>query len=889
MNPYSDRPPSVARFILRLTLHEVDEDAVLGDLEETFHEVSARSGLRRARRWYWGQTLTSAPRFVISSTRWSLVMLLNYARTALRQIRKHKGHAAINVLGLAVGLASCLLILRYVTDELSFDRFHAKSDRLYRVDWDFNWNGSEGVGPGTPPPLAARLTADFPEVETATRIYPVSPMVVRYRDRFFVEDEIRAVDPNFFEVFSFRLVSGDTATALADPGSVILTRRTAARYFGDEDPMGKSITIGEDGDFLGRHYSAAFTVTGVAADPPANSHIRFDMLTSMASHPQVAFFDWSWIWMQVTTYAVVSPAASIPDLEARLVDVVAKYAPDAFRRVGFSYRELMESGGRWNFVFQPLSDVYLGSADIGNRLGPVGNRTYLTIFSIVAVFILLIACVNFMNLSTARSATRAKEIGVRKVLGSIRRNLMGQFMTEAMVYAALAMLLSVGLSALLLEPFARFTGKDFAFSLLQPVWLPAAMVGLTLVVGFLAGSYPSLYLSAFRPIEVLKSKLAGSREGPGLRHGLVVFQFAISIALIACTLIVRKQTRFFREADLGFDKQSVLVISNLNHRLGGRAAVFKEEAEREAGVLSAAVSTGVPPYYGFQDYYKMEGHGDEQFDLVSYMVDNDFTRTLGIEIVKGRGFEDGFETNASGLILNETAAAQIGWDDPIGKTITYPSRGTYTVIGVMRDFNFLSMLQPITPFALFHASSHSYDIPDSYVVVRVRPGHLDDTIADLKKKWTSLAPGVPFEYSFLDENFDAQYRSEQRLGSLFGIFAGVAVLIACLGLLGLASFAVQQRTKEIGVRKTFGATTTKVVILLSRDFSKWVLLANLIAWPVAWYFMRDWLDGFAYRVDLGYELFLAAGLAALVMALVTVGYHAWRAAAANPVDAVRYE
>lgn len=889
MNDFHDRPTAPARFILRLTLHQVDEDAVLGDLEETFHEVRTRYGISSARRWYWSQVLRSAPRFAFSSTHWSIIMLWSYLRTAFRQLRRHKGHAAINVLGLAIGLASCLLILRYVTDERSYDNFHEKGDRIYRLNWDFNWNDSEGIGSGTPPPLAARLISDVPGIEAATRIFPVSPMVVRYRDRFFVEDEIRAVDPNFFDVFSFKLLSGDPSTVLANPGSVVLTRKTAARYFGNEPAIGKTISIGEDGAFLDKPYSATFTVTGIAADPPHNSHIEFDMLTSMSSHPQVAFFDWSWIWMQMVTYAVVSPDASIPDLDARMVDMVAKYAPDAFKRVGFSYDELIASGGRWNFVFQPLSDIYLGSTDIGNSLGPIGNRRYLTVFSIIAGFILLIACINFMNLSTARSVTRAKEIGVRKVLGSARSGLMGQFMTEAMVYAALAMLVAVGLTTLLLGPFGDFTGKEFETSLLQPHWLPVVLVSLTILVGFLAGSYPSIYLSAFRPIEVLKTKLAPGRDGLSLRNGLVVFQFAISIALIACTLVVQKQIRFFGRADLGFDKEGVLVISNNDQRLGNQADVFKQRAMSETGVVSASLSTGVPPYWGFQDYFNSEGNGEERFSLISYMVDSDFPETLGMQIVRGRGFSDDLPSNSTSVILNETAVKQLGWDEPIGKTIEYYGHATYTVIGVMRDFNFVSMRQPITPFALFHETAHLYDIPDSYIVVRFRPDNLEETIASLKSDWTTLAPGVPFEYSFLDENFDAQYRAEQSLGSLFLIFAGVAIFIACLGLLGLAAFTVQRRTKEIGIRKTFGASTAKVIILLSRDFSKWVLLANVIAWPVAWYFMRDWLDGFAYRIDLGYGVFFAAGLTALLIALGTVGYHSLRAAMANPIDALRYE
>lgn len=867
----------------------VDEDAVIGDLEETFREIAEHSGIRAARRWYWDQVVRSAPRFILTSIRWSFIMLFNYVRLTLRHLQRHKGHAAVNVMGLAIGLASCLLILRYVADESGYDRFHERSETLHRLNWDFNWNETEGIGSGTPPPLATRLVADFPEIEAATRIYPVSPQIVRSGDRMFVENRIRAVDPNFLDVFSFRMVDGDAATAFSAPNSAVLTVSTARKYFGDEPAMGKPITIGDAGEFLGRPYDEHFTVTGVIADPPRSSHLEFDLLTSMASHPQVAYFDWSWIWMQVVTYAVVAPGTNLADVEARMIDMVATYAPDAFRRVGFSYDELIQSGGRWNFVFQPVTDIYLGSNNIGNRLGSLGNPTYLTIFSILAAFILLIACINFMNLSTAQSVTRAREIGIRKVLGSFRRGLVGRFMTEAMLFSALAMLMGIGIAMLVLPPFSDFAGKELSGSLLEPAWLPLALIAFTALVGLLAGSYPSLYLSSFAPIDVLKTKFAPTKKSLGLRHGLVVFQFAISIAMICCTLIVRDQLRFFGEADLGFDRAGVVVVSNLNHRLSDKAKTYEEQVEVHADIVSASLSTGAPPYYGFQDYYKIEGRADEQFDLISYLVDNDFVETLGIEIIEGRGFTDDHQTNTTSVILNETAVARFGLDDPIGKTIQYPSQTTYTIIGVMRDFNFNAMQQPILPFALFHETSESYDIPDSYVVVRVRPGRYETAIAALEETWQEVAPGVPFEYSFLDENFGAQYRAEQRLGSLFFVFAGLAIFIACLGLLGLAAFTVEQRTKEIGIRKTFGATSPGMMALLSRDFSKWVLAANLLAWPLAWYGMSEWLAGFAYRVEMGYGAFLVSGLVALVIALATVGYHTRKAAIANPIEALRYE
>ncbi len=816
-------------------------------------------------------------------------MLKNYLTIAFRNLHRHPLYAGLNIAGLAIGLASCLLIALYVADEQSYDRFHENGDSIYRLNWDFNWNGTEGVGPGTPPPLAATLVRDIPEVGATTRIYPVSDLVVRYEEQFFNETRIFGVDPNFFDFFTYPLLEGDPTTALAEPGSVLLTEEAARKYFGDAPAVGKVIQIGKDTEFFGRPYSSTYTVTGVLRQPPRNSHLAFDMLTSMASHPQVAFFDWSWVWMQVTTYAEVQAGASIPAIEAKMIDMVATHAPSAFDRIGFSYEDMIADGGRWNFVFQPLTDIYLGSNTIGNRLGPLGNRTDLYIFSMVAFFILLIACINFMNLATARSTNRAKEVGMRKVLGSVRRNLMGQFMMEALIQSFMAMLLAVGLVALLVVPFSYIAAKPLDLSLLHPVWVPLLLLALTALVGLLAGSYPSLYLSAFRPIEVLKGSLHTGKRGARFRNGLVVLQFALSIALIISTLVVQSQMKFVRQADVGYEKEGLIQISNFNNRLEGQAESFKEVLKTRPSVLAAALTTGTPSTSGFQDYYKVEGQGDEQFDLFSYMVDEDFIATLGLDLVQGEGFSRDKPSSARGIILNESAVQRFGLEDPIGKFITYPGQGEYPVVGVLADFNFMTFHQPIVPFALFHQASESYEIPDSYVLVRVQREDLSSTLAMIEAEWERLAPGAPFEYTVLDESLAALYQAEQRLEALFILFAGLAIVIACLGLLGLAAYSAEHRIKEIGVRNTLGASVPNVLVLLVKDFTKWVLVANVIAWPMAWYAMDQWLNNFAYRVDIAWYLFVAASLAALAIALLTVSYQALRAAMANPIDALRYE
>ncbi len=816
-------------------------------------------------------------------------MLKNFIVVTVRNLYRHKFYAGLNILGLSVGLASCLLIFLFVNDELSFDRFHKRASQIYRVNWDYKWNDNEGVGSGTPPPLAKTMQLEIPEVRATTRIYTVPDMVVRYEDKFFNETEIFAVDPNFFDLFTFKLLEGNPATALSQPGSVILTRETAQKYFGEAPALGRTIRIGKDGEFQGNHYSSTFQVTGIVEEPPHNSHFDFDILTSMSSHPHVAFFDWSWVWMQVITYAMVDRSAAVDAVEAKMVGMVATHAPKAFARIGLSFEDLVSKGGHWKFVLQPLTDIYLGSANIGNRLGPLGNKTNLALFSVIALFILLIACINFMNLATARSSGRVKEVGVRKVLGSVRRNLIGQFMVEAMLFSFLAMIIAIGLVEAALPPFEQLSGKALNLDLLQPAWLPAALVLLTLGVALLVGSYPSVYLAAFHPIEALRGKLNTGRQSQRLRNGLVVLQFAISITLIISTLLVHAQLQFFQEADIGFKKEGLVVISNQDHRLGTEAGTFTQLAKNITGIEGAAVSTGVPPDYGFQDFYKIEGRETEQYDLISYMVDNDFISTLGLDVVQGRGFSKAFGTNADAVLLNESAVKQFGWQNPLGKKLRYGSEREYEVIGVIKDFNHMALYQPIMPFALFHTASKSYTIPNSYIVVRTQLDDLAGTLARLEEAWLALAPGQPFETSFLDDNLAQAYASEERLGTTFVTFSALAILIACLGLLGLAAFTAEKRTKEVGIRKTLGASVSNVVILLTKEFTKWVLVANCLAWPLAWFAMERWLQNFAYRIDIGYRPFLIAAASAFAIALLTVGYQAVKAAVANPVEALKYE
>jgi putative ABC transport system permease protein len=813
----------------------------------------------------------------------------NYLKVAFRNLTKHPLYSSINIGGLAVGITCTILILLWVRDELSYDRFHPEAENIYRMNWDFKLANAEGVGRGTPPPLATALAREVPGVVAATRLRNMANTVVRSQDKFFSESGIMAADSNMFDLFGFQLVIGNPKTVLMAPNSVILTEKAAPKYFGNEPAVGKFLSIGEKVHDLYGTYQNLFTVTGVVKNPPHNSHIQFDMLTSMSSYPEVAWRDWSWMWMQMATYVKLEESASLPDAEARVQEAVKKSL--SVNKRGISLAEIMRNNWRWNFVFQPMTDIYLRSVEIGNRLGPTGNRLYVYLFGTIACFILLIACVNFMNLATARSSTRAREVGMRKVLGSERRMLVAQFLVESLVFSALAMLLALLLVEALVEPFNILSGKALHFNLFDPPWLLAALVLLTLLVALIAGSYPSVYLSSFRPLHAFKRMIRLSNRHWSLRNVLVMLQFTITIGLIACTVLVQRQLNYVRSVDLGFKKDGIVIISNVNNRLGDQVNVFKEILKSHSQVINASVSTGVPPYEGFEDSYKGEGKGDKPFDLISYMTDEDFVNTLGINIIQGRGFAREFSTNASGVILNEAAVKYLGWENPLGKTITYPggNNGTFQVIGVMKDFNFVTLRSPITPFALFHDASNSYQIPSSHVVVRIARDDMNGTIKLLESEWKAVAPTTPFEYEFLDRSLESQYEAENRFGNVFLVFSLLTIFIACIGLLGLVSFSTEQRTKEIGVRKVLGASVTSIVGLLSKEFIRLILIANVFAWPIAYIAMNRWLEDFSYRVEIGWWVFALSGGLALLIAILTVSFLAVRAALENPVESLRCE
>ncbi|RFM25886.1 ABC transporter permease [Deminuibacter soli] len=824
-------------------------------------------------------------------------MLATNIRLVLRNMRRDKLNSTINIAGLAIGMACVLLIVLYVTDELRYDQFFSKSKSIYQVSLHGNFGGQPFKAYNTPPPVGAALQAAFPEVTSYTRVYRIGNAVVHEdgsnSTKSFTEKEILAVDSNFLDMFDYALLSGHT-TGLQNPHSIMLTESAAKKYFGTTQVTGKLLRLD--------HFADPFVVTGVLKDVPEQSSIQFSMLLPVAACEAVRHFSWSWVWCQMNTYVTVQPQtankAAIAQLQSKFPAMVRVQAANAFKRIGQPFDEFLKKGGKWDFELQALTDVHLHSANIGSAYSNLGDIKYIYIFAVIALFIIVLACVNFMNLATAQAARRAKEVGVRKVLGSQKGQLVKQFLTEAMLYSFTAALVSLLLVWLLLPLFNTVAGKQLQFTamLSNGIWLLPVL--LTLFTGLLAGSYPAFYLTAFNPIEVLKGSavFVKGRGGQLIRNGLVVFQFTVSIALIICTVMVFKQLQYARSKDLGLQKDNVVILPNAA-KVKGDVNTLRNNLQQLPGVTAVTVSTGVPAkdFSDFTDFYvpviaNVKEPLSKDVTLSSFITDEYFIPSLQLQLLQGRNFSKAFDDSAS-VIVNETTVKQVGWKEPLGKYLTYPggNNQVFKVIGVVKDFNLQSLHSEVVPFALFYTTSKSYDINTAFVIAHVQGTHLSNTLQGIEKNWKQFAADVPFEYSFLDQDFEALYRAEERMGVVFGIFTTLSILVACLGLFGLSVYMAERRTKEMGVRKVLGASTEMLVSLLSRDFLKLVFIAALIAFPLAWWAMYTWLQDFAYRTSIEWWIFVVAGVLAAVIALLTVSFQAIKAATANPAKSLRAE
>jgi putative ABC transport system permease protein len=807
-------------------------------------------------------------------------MLKNYIITAVRNLLKRKGYTLINIIGLAIGMASCLLILMFVNDELSYDAYNENADRIYRVAGSFRYGGRDFDIAVAPAPMAQVLIDEFPEVVDAVRFRQRGLYIFRYGENSYQEIRVSYADPSFFNVFSIPLLSGDPKTALAEPNTLVLNQETAEKYFLDEDPVGKTLRLNDRTDYM---------VSGVFENIPDNSHFHFDILVSMSSLAESK----GKIWMNQNfqTYILLHEKATPESVEAKFPDLLIKYmGPQIQAFMGKSMEKLMEEGDiRGEFYLQALRDIHLHS-DLLGEMEATSDVKYVYIFTAIALFVLIIASINYMNLSTARSAGRAREVGIRKVLGSFRSQLIRQFLTESMMLCLVSLVLALGLVRLVLPYFNGFSGKALSMLALGNPSMIVVLVLVTIFVGILAGSYSAFFISAFKPVNVLKGHLKSGAKTGWLRSVLVIFQFAASIILIIGTFVVYNQLDYIQNKKLGYDKEQVVILNN-TYLLGDQAETFKNQMLVYPQIVNATVSNYLPvPSSRNNSAVLPEGERDSKkaTSMQNWVVDHDFITTLGMKIVVGRDFSREYSTDTKATLINQAAAKQFDWAQPVGKRIgrVVSNAGDielYEVIGVVEDFHFETLKETIGPLVMFLGNSNGR------ISFRVETEDLSATIGLLQKEWKKFLPHQPFEYGFLDERFADMYQTEQRIGRIFGVITGFAIFIGCLGLFALAAFTAEQRTKEIGIRKVLGATAANIIRLLTKEFVILIAIANLIAWPVAFLVMKGWLKDFSYRISLSVWLFVGAGLLTLFIALLTVSFQAVKAALADPANSLRYE
>ncbi len=806
-------------------------------------------------------------------------MLKNYFKIGLRSLLRNKFFTAINIFGLTLGMTTCLLIMLYVQNEMSYDRFNKKADQIVRVVFRGSIQGQKMKEAMVMPPVAQTLKSEYPEVLEATRLRNYGNPRITYGDKTFKENAFAYVDSNFFEVFTLPFLKGNPKTALLEPNTIVISESVAKKYFGNEDPIGRILQF--------KDFNSSYKITGVMREMPVNSHFHFDLFASMASFPQSREF--SWMTSEYYTYLVLPKGYDYKKLEAKLPADVEKYMGSQLQKaMGMTYTQFRQKGNELGLYLQPLKDIHLHS-DLNLELGPVSDIRYVYIFSVVAIFMLLIACINFMNLSTAGASKRAREVGIRKVLGSLNGQLVRQFLLESLLLTFFAFLLSLILVFWTLPFLNKLSGKNLSFDLLSNPWLLPGLLLFALVTGLLAGSYPAFFLSSFKPVTVLKGKLASMGKTVSLRSGLVVFQFFISIVLIIGTIIVHRQLSFIQNEKLGYNKDQVVIVQEA-YWLGKNLEAFKQKLLQDPRVLSISSSGYLPAGNTYNNNFMIydDNNSDQLVKTLRYDVDYNYIQTLGMEMAEGRNFSKSFGTDSTGIIINEETAKAFGWNkNALGHNLTRPdndgTKVTYHVIGVVKNFHFKSFHEAISPLVMVLNNNNEN------LIVKTNTKDIAGLLNTMKKNWNDLKGEVPFSYTFLDDRFNNSYESEQKIGLILSVFAGVTIFVACLGLLGLATFTAEQRTKEIGIRKVLGASIANIVSLLSKDFIILVFIAFIIATPVAWYMMNKWLQDFAYKTNISACIFLLAAGLAIAITIITVSFRAIGAAVVNPVDSLRAE
>ncbi|NIO48446.1 MAG: FtsX-like permease family protein [Candidatus Aminicenantes bacterium] len=864
MNSKKDTLPLLGKAALWFFLDEDDYYQAIGDFEEVYREIVKTKGAAIANTWFWFMFFKSLPGFISNSIYWSAVMIRNYLKIVLRNALKQKAYTSITIVGFAIGMACCILIFLYIQFERSYDDFHPDADRIFRVALAWHTSDTVNYWATISTPAAWELKEKYSQVEKVARIRNKGNQPVAYEKKLFYEDGCLYADPEIFEILSIPVVAGNPRVALSSPGSIIITQRMAAKYFGDKNPLGKSIRIGND----------TLEIAGIAADPPENTHLKYKFIASLRSADPPPNDSWGNIAYH--TYIKLRPGIDWKSFEALIGHMADPYVKDYFKG----------SNKAHIYYLQPIQEIHLHS-NIRREFERPGNPSTLYILAFVATLIFIIACLNFINLTTARSSRRATEVGVRKAIGAQRLQLIFQFIGESIFLLIIAMSAALFLAAAAVPHFNFLAGTAFSSSdLLQPGLL-LKLFSLIIFPGILVGFYPAFFLSSFKTISAFKGlRHSGSHRYP-LRKILVVGQLFISVGLIISTLVIHKQIRFMKNQHLGFDKEQKLIIPVRGGvSIKDNYLIVKRELTSHANIRGATVSSSVPGLFCRITGILLEGEElKDEHRFYFYSVDYDFISEYGIEIVTGRSFHGEKNAGSSdGYIINETALEELGLstpEDAIGKRIIW--QGDQEIIGVIKDFHFSGLQTKIEPF--FLAVRPNY----RYISLTVGPENLENTIKFAEAVWKKFFPGNIFEYFFLNEEFDRQYQSEEQMARMFNIFVTLGMFITCLGILGLISYSAEQRTKEIGIRKVLGASGGHILILLQKEYIRCVLMANVIAWPAAYFAIHFWLQNFAYRVNLGMGQFLTAAVLTVLLTLLTISYQSIKAATANPVDSLRYE
>jgi putative ABC transport system permease protein len=790
-------------------------------------------------------------------------MFRNYFITAIRNLLRNPVYALINIFGLSIGITCSLLILIFIKNEISYDKFHEHKYDLYRMVFEMVNQDGRIISPQMTAPPAPAMMEEFPEVEAATRITGYRNGYFTYQNKSYKSDGVIYADSLFFEMFSFQLISGDPEIVLKEPFTLVLNEETAKNIFGKENPIGKVLRWNNKDDLL---------ITGVVKSPPENSHLQFTSLISFSSlyEDKRLYMDWNG-GMQYYHYIELLPGISKKITESRLPDFMNRHINYIFEGSGYSI----------NASLQPVLDIHLKSGYVG-EIGMTGSMSNIYIYSAIALFILLIACINFMNLTTAKSTRRAREIGLRKILGAERESLIGQFLGESVIMSLLGLIIALILIEILLPEFNNMVNRELDLYQVRNLDLIIGIPLFVIIIGVLAGSYPAFIMSSFKPVNVLKGTVTGQKGASGFRNILVLVQFAISLVLIICTLVIYAQLGYIKSKDVGYQKENILVLRFTSENFKNKYMILKEGLENISDVINSSATSEIPGTGFTSNGYRPEGY-DRWLMFNAVDVDFDYIQTMGLQVLQGRGFSVEYPTDRNAYLINETLARELNWENPTGMTIE--REGVHTIIGVVRDFHFASLHQEIGPLIFTMKPYMGYD----FLLVRFKTENLNSLINSIRKVWEQIDPNEPFEYFFMDNVFDEMYRSEQKLSSMLLYIAILAIIIACMGLFGLALYSTEQRTKEIGVRKVFGSTVSKVVFLLTGKFTRWVLLANLLAWPVAYIIIRKYMQMYAYKIDLPVWIFFLTALGTYLIALITISFQSVKAGTTNPAKTLRYE